>query len=84
VASEVYKLDSVFNQARSLGSYWALGLPLDAGERLVARLRGVQPAQVQAVAARYFGDDQLTIATLRPQPPDPNRRSRAPAPGGRH
>jgi zinc protease len=23
VASEVYKLDSVFNQARSLGSYWA-------------------------------------------------------------
>jgi len=84
VASEVYKLDSVFNQARSLGNYWAIGLPLDAGERLVARLRGVQPAQVQAVAARYFGDDQLTVATLRPQPPDPNRRARIPPPGGRH
>jgi zinc protease len=84
VASEVYKLDSVFNQARSLGSYWALGLPLDAGERLVQRLRAVQAAQVQAVAARYFGDDQLTVATLRPQPPDPNRRARTPPPGTRH
>ena len=84
IASEVYKLDSVFNQARSLGSYWAIGLPLDAGERLVARLRGVQPAQVQSVAARYFGDDQLTVATLRPQPPDPNRRARTPPIGARH
>lgn len=84
VASETYKLDSVFNQARSLGSYWALGLPLDAGERLVARLREVRAAQVQAVAARYFGDDQLTVATLRPQPPDPNRRARTPPPGTRH
>ena len=84
VASEVYKLDSVFNQARSLGNYWAIGLPLDAGERLVARLRGVQPAQVQAVATRYFGDDQLTVATLRPQPPDPNRRARIPPSGARH
>ena len=84
VASEVYKLDSVFNQARSLGNYWALGLPLDAGERLVSALRAVQAAQVQAVAAKYFGDDQLTVATLRPQAPDPNRRSRTPPPGTRH
>lgn len=84
VASEVYKLDSVFNQARSLGSYWALGLPPDAGERLVARLRDVQASKVQAVAAKYFGDDQLTVATLRPQPPEPNRRTRVPAQGARH
>jgi zinc protease len=84
LASEVYKLDSVFNQARSLGSYWALGLPLDAGERLVSQLRAVQATQVQAVAAKYFGDDQLTVATLRPQPPDPNRRARIPPPGTRH
>ena len=31
VASEVYKLDSVMNQARELGSYWVQGLPVDAG-----------------------------------------------------
>ena len=84
VASEVYKLDSVFNQARALGSYWAQGLPLDAGQRLVQRLRGVTADQVQAVAARYFGDDQLTVATLRPQPLDPSRKTRAVSPGARH
>ena len=84
VASEVYKLDSVFNQARALGSNWALELPLDAGERLVERLRRVSAEQVRSVAARYFGDDQLTLATLRPQPPDPTRKLRTPPPGARH
>ncbi len=84
VASEVYKLDSVFNQARTLGSNWALGLPLDAGELLVQRLRRVSAEQVKAVAGKYFGDDQLTVAILRPQPPDPTRKARTPPPGARH
>jgi zinc protease len=84
VASEVYKLDSVFNQARELGNYWVQGLPLDAGEQLIARLRAVTAEQVRAVAAKYFGDDQLTVAVLRPQPPDPNRKPRTPPTGSRH
>jgi zinc protease len=84
VASEVYKLDSVANQARELGSIWAMGLPLDTGERLIARLRQVTAAQVQAVATRYFGDDQLTVAALRPQPLNPNRKPRTPPAGARH
>ena len=82
VASEVYKLDSVMNQARELGDHWIEGLPLDASERLIQRLKGVTAGQVQAVAAKYFGDDQLTVGTLRPQPVDPNRKSRTP-PSGR-
>ncbi len=84
VASEVYKLDSVMNQARELGSYWALGLPSDTGEQLLARLRQITPAQVQSVAARYFGDDQLTVATLLPQPLDKTARPRTAPPGARH
>ncbi|MCW5641198.1 MAG: insulinase family protein [Rhodoferax sp.] len=84
MASEVYKLDSLFSQARALGSYWALGLPLDAGERLVALLRAVTAEQVQAVARRYFGDDQLTVAVLRPQPVDASRKPRPAAAGLRH
>jgi zinc protease len=84
VASEVYKLDSVFNQARELGSNWVQGLPLDAGERLIARLRAVTAVQVKAVAQRYFGDDQLTVAVLQPQPLDKTRKPRTPAPGARH
>ncbi len=84
VAGEVYKRDSLFNQAREIGTYWVLGLPLDANDRLLTRLRAITAEQVQGVAARYFGDDQLTVATLLPQPPDPNRPRRKPAAGGRH
>lgn len=71
IAGQTYKLDSVMGLARELGSNWVQGLPLDASERLIARLRGVTAAQVQSVAARYFGDDQLTVGTLVPQPPRP-------------
>ncbi len=84
IASEVYKRDSLFNQAREIGTYWVLGLPLDTNDQLLARLRGVSAAQVQSVAARYFGDEQLTVAHLLPQPPDPNRPRRQPAAGSRH
>ncbi|SFQ44957.1 zinc protease [Variovorax sp. OK605] len=82
VASETYKRDSVMAQARELGSNWIQGLPLDASERIVARLQSVTAAQVQAVAARYFGDDQLTVATLRPLPPEPKRGRGFAAPAG--
>jgi zinc protease len=83
IAGEVYKLDSVMSQARELGSYWIEDLPLDAGERLIQRLRGVTGEQVKAVAGKYFGDDQLTVGVLRPQPVDPNRKPRTPPPGVR-
>jgi zinc protease len=84
VAGEVYKLDSLFNQARELGSHWVQGLPPDADVRLLARLRTVTPEQVKAVAARYFGDDQLTVAELLPQPLDKTRKPRPPPAGNRH
>jgi len=84
VASEIYKLDSVFNQARELGVAWTLGLPPDYGTQLIARLRQVTPAQVQAVAQKYFGDDILTVATLLPQPLSGQPRARRALPGARH
>jgi zinc protease len=84
VASEVYKQDSVFNQARGLGTDWVSGFPPDADEKLIARLRAVTVEQVQSVAARYFGDDALTVATLLPQPVDKNRKPRAAPAGLRH
>ena len=84
VASEVYKLDSVMNQARELGTYWVEELPLDTSERMIARLRAITADQVKAVAAKYFGDDQLTVGVLRPQPVDPTRKPRAAPAGLRH
>ena len=82
-AAEVYKLDSLFNQAREIGQSWVLGLPPDAGSRLIGRLRGVTPADVQRVARRWFGDEALTIGVLTPLPPQPSPR-RPPPPGLRH
>jgi zinc protease len=79
IAGEIYKLDSVMNQARELGGAWVVGLPIDANERLMARLREVTADQVKSVAARYFGDDQLSVGILRPLPVDPNRKPRQPA-----
>ncbi len=84
VASETYKLDSVFSQASEIGSNWVQGMPLDASTRLIARLRTITSGEVQAVAAKYFGDGQLTTATLLPQPLDPARKPRKPALGTRH
>ncbi len=66
-ASEVYKLDSIMGQAQELGSYWINGLPLDAGEQLIARLREVTSAQVQAVAQRYFTERTLNTGLLLPE-----------------
>lgn len=67
IASQVYKRDSVMGQAQELGMNWIYGLPLDADRRLIERLRGITAAQVQAVARKYFGDQQLTVGTLVPQ-----------------
>nr|WP_302173325.1 pitrilysin family protein [uncultured Hydrogenophaga sp.] len=68
-ASDVYKRDSVFGQAQELGSYWVQGLGLDGGDRLMAALDAITPADVQRVAARYFSDDQLTTGVLLPAQP---------------
>ena len=67
MASAIYERDPVMGQAQSLGSYWVLGMPVDAEEHLMRALMEVTAEQVQAVAAKYFGDDQLTVATLQPQ-----------------
>ena len=76
IASRVYDRDSLQHQASELGSNWVQGLPLDAEDRLLALLRSVGPQEVQSVAQRYFGDDQLTVATLLPQPLAPGARKR--------
>ena len=61
-----------------------MGMPVDADDKLMERLRTVTAAQVKAVAARYFGDEQLSVGILRPLPVDPNRKPRTPAADLRH
>ena len=65
-ASEVYKLDALMAQAQELGRHWINGWQPGAAQQLLESLGRVTPAQVQAVAQRYFSDDQLTQAVLVP------------------
>ena len=83
MASNVYQRDSIFNQARELGGSWIEGMPLDSAERLLESLNTITPAHVQAVAAKYFGDDTLTVATLLPQA-GARAFPRKPSVGARH
>jgi len=90
-ANNIYERDSITAQANTLAHYWALGLPLDSDERVLAQLRGISSADVQRVAARYFGDERLNAAVLVPQPLPEGSKARKPrpdfggvgAPGGR-
>ncbi|MCL4184210.1 MAG: insulinase family protein [Burkholderiaceae bacterium] len=86
VAGEIYKRDSVMGQAMEIGSLEIAGFSHRDADRILERIRAVTPAEVQAVAQRYFGDDALTVVTLLPQPLA-NGPARAPAPppaGTRH
>jgi len=78
VASQVYKLDSMFAQAMEIGQLEAVGIPYAADKRMIEKLQEVTAASVQAVAAKYLVDDRLTVAELDPQPlPNAPRRPAA-------
>jgi zinc protease len=83
VAGQVYKRDSVFGQAMEIAGLEITGLSYRDADRILEKVRSVTVEEVKAVAARYFGDQALTIATLLPQPIDPAKPAAAPA-GLRH
>ncbi len=68
VASQVYKRDSVMGQAMELASLEIVGFSHRDADRILENIRTVTAAEVQAVAAKYFGDDALTVVNLLPQP----------------
>lgn len=74
IAADVYKRDSMFYQGMQLGTIETIGFPWKILQDYPARLRAVTQEQVQAVAKKYLRKDNLTIATLDPQPMDPNAK----------
>jgi zinc protease len=83
IAAQVYQRDSMFFQARQIGSAETAGLSYKTLDLLLEKLKQVTAAQVQAVAKKYFSDDELTVAYLDPQPLAA-RKPAAPPPGLRH
>ncbi|MDO9050709.1 MAG: pitrilysin family protein [Methylotenera sp.] len=74
IAADVYKRDSMFYQGMQLGTIETIGFSWKILQDYPARLRAVTQEQVQAVAKKYLRKDNLTIATLDPQPMDPNAK----------
>lgn len=68
IAGQIYKRDSIFGQAMEIGRIEMAGLSHKDIDRIIAKLGEVTAEQVQTVARKYFGDDQLTVATLVPLP----------------
>jgi zinc protease len=70
IAADVYQRDSLFYQAMQLGEQAVAGLPPEALDRRVEKLRAVTAQQVQEVARNWLKDDGLSVAVLDPQPLD--------------
>jgi zinc protease len=83
IAEQVYQRDSMFAQARQIGSLEMSGISHETIDVQLNKLRGVTPEQVREVAAKYFREDALTIVYLDPQPL-PERRAVPPPAGLRH
>ncbi|MSQ58785.1 MAG: insulinase family protein [Betaproteobacteria bacterium] len=83
VASQVYQLDSMFNQARLMGALEISELPYDSAREQGERLLAITSAQVSAVAKKYLTDDNLTVAVLDPLPVQ-DRKPAAVPPSLRH
>jgi zinc protease len=74
IAADVYQRDSMFYQAMQIGTVESIGFSWKILDDYPVKLRAVTPEQVQAVAKKYLLQDNLTIATLDPQPIDPNAK----------
>jgi zinc protease len=83
IAGQIYKRDSIFGQAMEIGVMEMTGISHRQIDRIIEKLGQVTAQQVQAVAAKYFSDEHLTVATLVPLPLSEKKPSPPPA-GLRH
>lgn len=74
IAADVYQRDSVFYQAMQIGRLETTGFSWRMLKSYPAKLKAVTPQQVQDVARKYLVRDSMTVATLDPQPIDPNAK----------
>ncbi len=76
-AQQVYSRDSVMGQAMVMGMLASVGLPPDLADRWADKLRQVTPADIQAVAKKYFTRENLTVGVLLPNGETPKKAPRA-------
>jgi len=84
IAADVYQRDSTFYQAMKIGNLETAGLSWRSLKDYPAKLQAVTAEQVQDVARKYLTTDNLTVATLDPQPIDEHAPKHQEVPHGHH
>jgi zinc protease len=74
IASDVYQRDSMFYQAMQIGQLETMGYSWRLLDEYPEKLKAITSEQIQAVAKKYLVKDNMTVATLDPQPIDPNAK----------
>ena len=74
IASDVYQRDSMFYQAMQIGQLETMNYSWRLLKDYPDRLKAVTSEQIQAAAKKYLIKDNMTVATLDPQPIDPNAK----------
>ena len=72
IAADVYQRDSMFYQAMQIGQLETMNYSWRLLKEYPEKLKAVTSEQIQAVAKKYLIKDNMTVATLDPQPIDPN------------
>jgi len=67
IADHTYAQDSMMYQAIQLGSLASVGLPWQLTNDYVKQIEAITPEEIQKAAQKYFHNDSLTVAILRPQ-----------------
>ncbi len=70
IANKIYEKDSIMNQANEIGALEAVNLSWKDADTYLEQIKKVTPAQIQAVAKKYFSPNKLTVAILKPLPID--------------
>lgn len=74
IAADVYQRDSMFYQAMQIGQLETMGYSWRLLKEYPEKLKTVTSEQIQTVAKKYLVKDNMTVATLDPQPIDPNAK----------
>lgn len=74
IAADIYQRDSMFYQGMQIGQLETMGYSWRLIKDYPEKLKAITSEQVQAVAKKYLIKDNMTVATLDPQPIDPNAK----------
>ena len=74
IAADVYERDSMFYQGMQIGQLETMGYNWRLIKEYPEKLKANTSEQIQAVAKKYLVKDNMTVATLDPQPIDPDAK----------